>query len=103
MGADCGAVDAVVATVRHDLGQRDRDSLLYPSFTPSPKPPIDGVPTAVFGRHIAPRRSAAEPPEYAVEDRTVLLGWSSSTTVLGLDRQQVLQDTPFCFGEVAPA
>jgi len=68
MGADCGAIDAVVAAVRHDLGQRHGNGLPDPGFTPSPEPTIDGVPTAIFGRYVASRSAAAEPPQNAVDD-----------------------------------
>ena len=60
VGADCGAVDAVVAAVRHHLGQRDRHGFPDPSLAPTSKPAIDRVPTAVLGgtsRHGAPDRS----------------------------------------------
>ena len=87
MGADCGAVDAVVAAVRHDFGERHGYGLPDPGLAPSPEPAIDGVPTAVFGRHIAPWSAAAKPPEYAVDYRAVLLGTPAATTVLRLNRQ----------------
>lgn len=103
MGADCGAIDAVMAAIRHDLGQNHSDGLPDPGFAPSAEPAINGVPTAVFGRYVSPRRSAPEPPEYAVDDGTVVNGTSASTTVLRLDWQQALQDSPFCFGEIASA
>ena len=103
MGADCGAVDAVVPAICHDLGQRHRDCLPDPSFTPSPEPTVDGVPTAIFGRHVAPRSAAAEPPQNAVDDRAILLGRPASATVLRLNGQQALQNAPFRFGEIAPA
>ena len=103
MGADCGAVDTVVAAVRHDLGQRNRDRLPDPGFTPSPEPPIDRIPAAIFGRHVAPWSAAAKPPQDAVDNRTVLFRASASTTVLRLDGQQALQNPPFCFSEIAPA
>jgi len=103
MGTNCGAVDAVVAAIRHDLGQRHRDGFPNSSFAPTAKPAIDGVPATIFGWHIAPWGSAAKPPEYAVDDRAILFWRSASATVLRLDRQQVLQHAPFSFGEIAPA
>lgn len=103
MGADGGAVDAVVAAVRHDLGQRHGDRLPDPGFAPPPEPPIDGVPTAIFGGHVTPRRSTAEPPENAVDDRAVLFGRPASAPVLRLDGQQTFQNAPFRFGEITPA
>ena len=90
MGADCGAVDTVMAAICHDLGERYGDGLPDPGFTPSPEPAINGVPVAIFGRHVAPRGTATEPPEYAIDDRTVVLGPRSSTTVFRLDGQQSL-------------
>jgi len=67
------------------------------------EPAIDGVPAPVFRRHVVPRRAAPEPPEYAVDDRAVLIGRSISAPVLALDRQHVLQDAPFRLGEIASA
>ena len=52
MGADRGAVDAVVAAVGHDLGQRHGNGLPDPGFAPSPEPAIDGVPATIFRRHV---------------------------------------------------
>lgn len=67
-GAVGGAVDAVVAAVRHDLSQRHGDGLPDPGFAPPPEPSIDGVPTPMFEQNVAPWRSTPEPPEYAVDD-----------------------------------
>lgn len=103
MGADCGAVDAIVAAVCHDLGQRNRDCFPDPSFAPPPESSIDRVPASIFRWHIAPRRTAAQPPEYAVDDSTVLLRSPTSTAIFRLDWQQALQNPPFRFGEIAPA
>ncbi len=91
-----------MAAVRHDLSQCHGDGLPDPSFAPSPEPSIDGVPTAIFGRHVSPRSAAAQPPEDTVDDRTVLFRRPTSTTVFRLDRQQSLKNAPFCFGEIAP-
>jgi hypothetical protein len=68
MGANGGAIDAVMAAVRHDLRQRYSNGLPNPGFTPSPEPAIDGVPAAIFGRHVAPGSAAAKPPQDAVDD-----------------------------------
>src|ERR1700761_3284580 len=103
MGANCGAIDAVMAGIRHDLGQRHGNGFPDPGLAPASEPAIDRVPATVFGRNVAPWRSAPEPPQYAVDDRTVPLGPSASATVLRLDRQQVLQHAPFRFREIAPA
>ena len=103
VGADNGAVDAVVAAVHHDLGERHRHGFPDPGFAPSSEPPIDRVPTAIFGRHVAPRCSATKPPENTVDDRSVLLGRRASTTVFRLYGQQALQNAPFRFSEIAPA
>ena len=103
MGADCGAIDAVVAAVRHDLSQRHRYSFPNPGFAPSAEPPIDGIPATVFGWNVPPRRSAPKTPKYAVDDRTILLGTPASATVLRLNGQQVLQNPPLSFCQIAPA
>lgn len=103
MRANNGAVDAVVAAVCHDLGQRHGNGFPDPGFTPASEPAIDRVPTAIFGRDIASRSAAAEPPQDAVDNRAVLLGTPASATVLGLDWQQTLQNAPFPLGEIASA
>lgn len=90
MGANRGAIDAVVAAVRHDLGQRDRDGLPDPSLAPAPEPAVDCVPVAVFGGDIAPWRATTKPPKYAVDDGPVLLGTAATTPVRRIDRQQTL-------------
>ena len=103
MGANRGAIDAVMPAVRHDLGQRNRNGFPDPGLTPAPKPPVDGVPIPVFGWDVAPGCSTAKAPKYAVDDRTVLLGTPTTAPVYGINRQQCSQNTPFCFGEIAPA
>jgi len=103
MGANRGAIDAVVAAIRHDLSQCDRHCLPGPGFAPSPEPPIDRVPIAVLGRNIAPRCAAAKPPEYAVNNQTALFGRSPAPSVRRIDRQQTLQNTPFRFAQITPA
>lgn len=102
MSANRGAIDAVVAAVRHDPGQCDRHCFPDPGFAPPPEPPIDRVPIAVFGRNITRRRAAAKPPEYAVDDRSVLFRRAVTPTVRCLNWQQVHQNTLFRFGEIAP-
>lgn len=71
MGANGGTVDAVVTAVCHYLGERYSHRFPDPGFAPAAEPAIDGVPATVFGRNIPPWRSASEPPEYAVDDRSV--------------------------------
>lgn len=92
-----------MAAVRHDLGQRDRYGLPDPGLAPTPEPPANRVPTAIFWWHVAPWSAAAEPPENAVDNRTVLLGLSASAAIFRVDGQQIFENTPFCFGEIAPA
>jgi hypothetical protein len=62
-----------MAAVCHYLGQCHCDRFPDPGFAPSSEPPIDGVPTAIFGRHVTPRRTAPEPPKDTVDDSAVLL------------------------------
>lgn len=57
MGANRGAVDAVVAAVGHDLSDRHRNGLPDPRFSPTSKPPVNRIPVAVFGWNIMPRRA----------------------------------------------
>lgn len=98
MGANRGAIDAVVAAVCHDLGQRDGHGL-----TPPLEPLADRVPIAVLGRDIAPGRATAKPSEYAVDDGSVLFRSPATPTVRCLNRQQILQNTPFCLCQIASA
>ena len=85
MGADGGTVDAVVTAIRHDLGQRHCHGFPDPGLAPSPKAAIDGVPTAVLRRNVPPWSAATKPPEYAVDDRTVLFWAPPAPPVLRLD------------------
>lgn len=101
MGADCSAVDAVMAAVYHGLGQCHGNGLPGPGFTPSSELPIDGVPTAIFGQNVAPWSAATEPPKYAVDNRAVLLRRPALSTIFRLDWQQAFQNTPFSLGEIA--
>lgn len=103
MGAKRGAVDAVMASVDHDLGQRHRHRFPDTGLAPSTEPAIDRVPVTVFGRHIAPRDATAHPPEDAIDDRAVVLWSAPAPTVCGLYRQQPFQNAPFRFGKIAPA
>jgi hypothetical protein len=103
MGANRGAIDAVVPTVCHDLGQRNGHRLPDPSFTPAPEPPVDRVPVAILGRHIAPRCAAAQPQEYPIDVGSVLLRQATAAPVHCFNRKQALQNMPFCLGEIAPA
>ena len=101
MGANGGAINAIVAAISHDLGQRNRDGLPDPSFAPAPEPPVDRIPVTVFRRNIAPWRAAAKPPEYTVDNRSVLFGATAPTSFCRFNRQQVLQNTPFRFTQIA--
>jgi hypothetical protein len=103
MGANGGAIDAVVAGVCHDFGERHGNGLPDPGLTPSAEPAIDGVPTAIFSRNVTSRCTAAKPPEDAVDDGAVLLRASATPTVFGLDGKQTLQNAPLRFGKIAPA
>jgi hypothetical protein len=98
-----GAVDAAMAAVHHDLGQRDRYGFPDPGLAPAPDPPADRVPVAIFGRHIAPSRAVAKPPKYAVDDRTVLFGRTSTPPVRRVNWQQSREKTPLGFTQIAPA
>lgn len=102
MGANGGAIDAVVAGVCHDFGERHGNGLPDPSIAPSPEPAIDGVPAAIFGRNVMPRCIAAKPPEDVVDDGAVLLRASATPTVFGLDGKQTLQNAPLRFSKIAP-
>lgn len=103
MGADRGAIDRVMAAVGHQLSQRDRNGFPDPSLAPTPETSVDRVPVPVLGRNIAPRRAAAKPPKYPIDDSAVLFRPSATATVRCLNRQQIFQNTPFCFCQIAPA
>ncbi len=68
MDANGGAIDAVVAAVRHDLGQSHGNGLPDAGFAPLPEPAIDGVPATVLRWHVAQWSTAAKPPQDAVDD-----------------------------------
>ena len=103
MGANHSAVDAVVAAIHHGLSQYNRNDLPDPGLAPPPEPPVDRVPVAVLKRNVAPGHAAAKPPKYTIDNRAVRLRLTASTSVRRLNRQQTLQNTPFCLGEIASA
>jgi len=103
MGANRGAIDAVMAAVRHDLSRRDRNGLPDPGLAPASEPPADRIRVVVLGRNITPGRPAAKPSKYAIDDRTVLFRTAATPPVRSINRQQVLQNTPFCFAQITPA
>jgi hypothetical protein len=103
VGADGGTVDAVVTSVRHHFGQGDQHDLPGAGLAQEPEPPIDRVPLAVLPRHFAPGRPAARPPENTVQNRSVLGRAPSATTHRWFDRQQILQNPPLRFAQIAPA
>lgn len=103
MGAVCGAIDTVVAAFCYDLGEHYRHTLSDAGFGPETEPPTGHVPSAVFGWNVSPWRSARKPPEYAVDDRAVMLRTPASPPVLRLDRQQPHQDATSRFAQIAPA
>jgi len=103
MGANRCAVDAVVAIVCHDLGQCHRHCLPNSGIAPSSKPTENRIPVSILGRNVAPGCAGSKPPEYSVDHRTVLRRPPTSPSVRRLNRQQVLQDQPFSFTQVAPA
>ena len=74
---NCGAVDVVVTALGHRFSQSDGDALPNTAGAPSPKTPVDRVPVAVLLRHIAPRRTGAQPPENTVDDVAIVLGRTS--------------------------
>lgn len=97
------ARQAEKAAVRHGFGERQRNRFPDPGFIPSPKTPVDRVPVPVFGRDIATWGPATQPTEYPIDDRAVLLGTPTASSVLRLNRQQTLQNTRFRFAEITPA
>jgi hypothetical protein len=59
MSANRGAVDVVVPTLRHGLGESDGDALPNTRGAPSPETSIDRIPIAIFLRNITPWRAGA--------------------------------------------
>jgi hypothetical protein len=92
--------NTAIASFARDAEPGTRD---YLSIAPAAKPPIDCVPVAKLGRNIAPRRAAAKPPEYSVDDRPVLFGRTTAPSLRRINRQQACQNTPFRFVQIAPA
>ena len=57
VSANRGAIDAVIAAVRHDFGQRHCDGFPDPGLAPAAEPAIDRIPTPILGLDISPGRS----------------------------------------------
>ena len=74
MSTNRGAVDVVVTALGHRFGESDGDALPNTGGAPSPETPVDRVPVAVLFRHVAPRRTGAQPPENAVDDISLSSG-----------------------------
>jgi hypothetical protein len=105
MGANRGAVDAVVPALGHCFSQSNRDTFPDTAGAPASEPTVDRVPIAVFLRHIPPWRAGPQPPENAV-DHIPIVFWRTATSALAwfsLNRQQNLQNTPFRFRQIATA
>jgi hypothetical protein len=54
----------------------------YSLLAPADKTLVDGSPLAVFKRHIAPRRSCPEHPEYCINKEPVVFCHSSPLSAL---------------------
>jgi hypothetical protein len=89
MSTNRGAVDVVVTALGHRFGESDGDALPNTGGAPSPETPVDRVPVAVLFRHVAPRRTGAQPPENAVDDISIVLRRASPSALprLPFDRQ----------------
>src|SRR5580658_390016 len=103
MGANRGGIDVVLTAFRHRLGKSDSHALPDAGGAPSSEAPVDRVPVAVLLRHIAPGRTAAQPPQNAIDNIAIILGWAASAALAGFsfDRQQNLQNPPLCFRQIA--
>jgi hypothetical protein len=101
MGTDDGAVnetdfpidDAGGIGVRVEVRQ---DALPDTGLLPAPETLVDGGPPPIPLGHIAPRRSRSQDPEDPMNDRPMVMGWSSGDRMLGL--QQGFQARPLFSG-----
>lgn len=61
------------------------------------QPPVDRFPIAILWRNIMPRHA------YPADDKPVLFESTAAVLLCRLNRQKVLQTTPLCFDQIAPA
>jgi hypothetical protein len=87
--------------VCHRLGQNRRRGLPDASLTPAPEALVHRHPLAIFLRQVAPRRAGAHPPENAVHNGPVVARRAALAPTLG--RQEVLQQPPLRFAQIASA
>jgi len=101
MAADRRRVDAVMSIVGHRLGQDRRRGLPGTGHAPAPETLVHRHPLAVLLRQVAPRRAGTHPPQDSVHDRPVVARRPALAPTLG--RQQVFQQPPLRFAQIASA
>src|ERR1700689_620325 len=92
-------IHAVTGIVGHRLDECRCDRLPYPLVAPSSKALIDRHPLPVLFGHIAPWRTGTDAPQNAVDDHAVVEG--GATFSAPLSRQQILQQPPLRFAQIA--
>ena len=87
--------------VRHRLGQNRRRGFPDAGLAPASEALIHRHPLAVLLRQVTPRRAGAHPPQNAVHDGPVVARRPALTPALR--RQEVFQQPPFRFAQIASA
>ena len=94
MCPDHSAIDHVGGGIAPcQLGQRLEHGIEHARRDPSSIAPEDAVPLAILVRQVSPLRAGSRDPHHAFKIGTVILRWSTSTTMLG--RQQRPDHFPF--------
>ncbi len=94
-------VDAVIAIVRHDFGQRRCDRLPGAVRTPATEASRDRIPTAVTLGHVPPRHPGAQAPQNAVDRGPPIPRRPAAPAALR--RKKLLQQTPFGVAQISSA
>jgi hypothetical protein len=81
------------------LGQNRRGGLPDAGRAPASEALVHRHPLAVLLRQVAPRRAGAHPPQNAVHDGPVVARRTTLAPALG--RQEVFQQSPFRFAQIA--
>src|SRR5947209_17667836 len=78
--------------------QRRQDQRPYTGALPAPEQAIDGLPAAIHGWDVTPRRTDTNPPADAVQELTFTPQWWAAGLLA--DGQQWFQDRPLRVGQV---
>src|SRR5262249_50251138 len=102
VAANPSAVDAVVPTLGHCLGESGRHALPDTGLAPPQKAPIDRIPWAALLRHISPWGAGSQPPKNAIDDIAFVLRRAACACRGLLVWQHPFQNPPFGLRQIAP-